>query len=35
MEYPFGQFQSTILILFPPWSLGPLLQMALALYNAA
>ena len=35
MEYPFGQFKSAVLILFPPSSLGPLLQMALALYIAA
>jgi len=34
-EYAFGQFKSALLILFPPSSLGPLLQMALALYIAA
>lgn len=35
MENPFGQFQSAILILFPPSFLGPLLTMALALHNTA
>lgn len=30
MEYPFGQFQSGLLILFPLSSWGPSLQMALA-----
>jgi len=25
MEYPFGQFKSAVLILFPPISYGPLL----------
>ena len=35
MEYPFGQFKSAVLILFPHSSLGPLLQMALALYDTA
>ena len=35
MEYPFGQFGLTVLILFPPSSLGPLVQMALALYYTA
>ena len=35
MEYPFGQFKSAVLNLFPPRSLGPLLKMALALYNTA
>ena len=34
-EYPFGQFKSSLLILFPPSSLGPLLRMALALFNTA
>ena len=34
MEYPFVQFKSAVLILFPPSSLGPSLQMALALYSA-
>lgn len=33
MEYPFGHFNSAALILFPPRSLGPSLQMALALYS--
>ena len=33
MEYPFGQFQSAVLILSPPSSLGPLLSVAFALYN--
>jgi len=35
MEHPFGQFQSAVLILFPPSFLGPSLRMALALYNTA
>jgi len=35
MEYPFGQFESAVLILFPPISLGPLLTMASALCNTA
>ena len=35
MEYPFGQFGSAVLVLFPPSSLGPLVQMALALYYGA
>ena len=35
MEYPFVQFRSAVLILFPPSSLSPLLRMALALYNIA
>ena len=35
MEYPFGQFKSAVLILFPLSSLGPSLQMALAWYNTA
>jgi len=34
-EYPFGKFKSAVLTLFPPSSLGPLLWMALALYNSA
>ena len=33
MEYPFGQFKSAVLILFPPSSLGSSLRMVLALYN--
>ena len=33
MEYPFGQFKSAILILFPPTSLWSQLRMTLALYN--
>ena len=35
IEYPFGQFKSAVLILFPPNSLGPSLRVALALYNAS
>ena len=35
MEYPFGQFQSAVLILFSPSYLGPWLRTALALYNTA
>ena len=35
MEYPFGQFKSAVLILFPPSSLSPLLRMTLSLYNTA
>ena len=34
MKYPFGQLKSAVLIPFPPSSLGSLLGMALALYNA-
>ena len=34
-EYPFGHFQSAVLVLFPPKCLGPLLQMALALDSTA
>ena len=33
LEYPFGQFKSAVLILFPSSSLCPLLRMALALYS--
>jgi len=33
MEYPFGQFNSTVL--FPPSPLGPLLRVAFAVYNTA
>jgi len=35
MEYPFGQFKSAVLILFPLNSLGPSLWMPLSVYNAA
>ena len=35
MEYPFGQFMSAALILFPPSSLGPSLGVVLALYSTA
>jgi len=35
MEYPFGQFKSAVLILFPSSSLGLSLKMALVLYNTA
>ena len=35
MEYPFGQFKSAVLILFPPSSLGLSLQMSWALHNTA
>ena len=35
MEYPFGQFKSAVLILFPPSSLGPSLIKALAQCNTA
>ena len=35
IEYPFGQFKSAVLFLFPPSSLGPSLRVALALYNAS
>ena len=34
-EYPFGQFQSAVLILFPLTSLGSQLRMTLALYSTA
>jgi len=33
MEYPFGQFKSAVLILFPHSFLSPSLQIALALYS--
>ena len=35
MEYPFGKFKPTVLVLFPPSSLGPLLRMDLTLWNIA
>jgi len=35
MEYPFGQFKSVVLILFPLSSLGPSLRMVLALQSTA
>ena len=35
VEYPFGQFKSVVLTLFPLSSLGPSLRMALALYSTA
>ena len=35
MEFIFGRFKSAVLILYPPSSLSPLLQMALALRNTA
>ena len=35
VAYPFRQFQSIVLILFPLSSLGPLLEMVLALYSTA
>jgi len=34
-EYPLFQFKSAVLILFPPSSVGPSLQMALAPYSTA
>ena len=34
-ECPFGHFQSAVLILFPPSSLGTPLTMALAVYSSA
>jgi len=35
MEYPFGQFKSAVLILFPPSFFSPSLWMTLSLYNTA
>lgn len=35
MEYPFDQFKSALLILFPPSFLSPVLRMTLSLYNTA
>ena len=35
MEYPFGQFKSAVLTVFPPSSLGLFLRTALALYDTA
>lgn len=34
-EYPFGRFKSSVLTVFPPSSLGPVLKMALPLYSSA
>ena len=34
MKYPYGQFKSAVLILFPPSSTGPSWRMALVSYNA-
>ena len=35
VEYPFGHFKSTVLVLFHPSPLGPLLRVAFAVYNTA